>query len=147
MAWWHCSSNIAVAFCMVTPRAFYYTDSMMKLFLDEPFPDTHNTFRGMTTTEDFWRVRHCTSLVQLSPCTYCLLTSVVPHRPWSFPGNKRITPEAEKLSTWFWLWLNKLQNNNASTVVLPITVPMYNIGDWQTASNPVIVLIYVYPSQ
>ena len=35
---------------------YYYTKVMSELFLDSQFPDTKNTYRGMTTMMDFWRV-------------------------------------------------------------------------------------------
>ena len=42
---------------MTSPTMYYYTKVMSELFLDSPFEDTKNTFRGMTTMMDFWRVR------------------------------------------------------------------------------------------
>ena len=41
---------------MTSNTMYYYTKVMSELFLDSPFPDTKNTFRGMTTMMDFWRV-------------------------------------------------------------------------------------------
>jgi len=34
---------------------YYYTKVMSELFLDSQFPDTKNTFRGMTNMMDWWR--------------------------------------------------------------------------------------------
>ena len=47
---------ITVTFGMTSPTMYYYTKVMSELFLDTQFPDTKNTFRGMTTMQDFWRV-------------------------------------------------------------------------------------------
>lgn len=44
-----------VTFGMTSSTMFYYTKVMSELFLDSSFPDTKNTFRGMTTMHDFWR--------------------------------------------------------------------------------------------
>ena len=46
----------SVTFGMTSPTMYYYTKVMSELFLDSQFPDTKNTFRGMTTKMDFWRV-------------------------------------------------------------------------------------------
>lgn len=35
---------------------YYYTKVLSDLFLDTPYPDTKNTFRGSTQVMDFWRV-------------------------------------------------------------------------------------------
>lgn len=51
------SLHISVTFGMTSPTMYYYTKVMSELFLDSPFEDTKNTFRGMTTMMDFWRVR------------------------------------------------------------------------------------------
>ena len=45
-----------VTFGMTSPTMYYYTKVMSELFLDSQFPDTKNTYRGMTTMMDFWRV-------------------------------------------------------------------------------------------
>lgn len=47
---------ISVTFGMTSPTMYYYTKVMSELFLDSQFPDTKNTYRGMTTMMDFWRV-------------------------------------------------------------------------------------------
>lgn len=44
-----------VTFGMTSPTMYYYTKVMSELFLDTQFPETKNTFRGMTTMHDFWR--------------------------------------------------------------------------------------------
>lgn len=44
-----------VTFGMTNSTMYYYTKVMSELFLDSTFPDTKNTFRGMTTMHDFWR--------------------------------------------------------------------------------------------
>ncbi|XP_038060410.1 polycystic kidney disease 2-like 1 protein isoform X3 [Patiria miniata] len=44
-----------LTFGMTKPTMYYYTKVMSELFLDAPFPDTKNTFRGITTMKDFWR--------------------------------------------------------------------------------------------
>ncbi len=46
----------SVTFGMTSPTMYYYTKVMSELFLDSQFPDTKNTYRGMTTMMDFWRV-------------------------------------------------------------------------------------------
>lgn len=46
-----------VTFGMTSPTMYYYTKVLSDLFLDAPFPDTKNTFRGSTQVMDFWRVR------------------------------------------------------------------------------------------
>ena len=45
-----------VTFGMTSPTMYYYTKVMSELFLDAQFEDTKNTYRGMTTMQDFWRV-------------------------------------------------------------------------------------------
>ena len=47
----------SVTFGMTTSSMYYFTKVMQELFLDTTFNDTKNTFRGMTTMQDFWRVR------------------------------------------------------------------------------------------
>nr|XP_054773085.1 polycystic kidney disease 2-like 1 protein isoform X1 [Lytechinus pictus] len=44
-----------VTFGMTSSHMYYYTKVMSELFLDSQFPDTKNTYRGMTTMHDFWR--------------------------------------------------------------------------------------------
>lgn len=44
---------------MTSPTMYYYTKVMSELFLDSQFPDTKNTFRGLTTMQDAWRVSIC----------------------------------------------------------------------------------------
>jgi len=44
-----------VTFGMTNSTMYYYTKVMSELFLDSSFPDTKNTYRGMTTMHDFWR--------------------------------------------------------------------------------------------
>ncbi|ELT90189.1 hypothetical protein CAPTEDRAFT_169289 [Capitella teleta] len=44
-----------VTFGMTSSTMYYYTKVMSELFLDSQFPETKNTFRGMTTMHDFWR--------------------------------------------------------------------------------------------
>ncbi|CAH1795418.1 unnamed protein product [Owenia fusiformis] len=44
-----------LTFGMTSTTMYYYTKVMSELFLDAQFPDTKNTFRGMTTMMDFWR--------------------------------------------------------------------------------------------
>ncbi|XP_071829952.1 polycystin-2-like protein 1 isoform X3 [Apostichopus japonicus] len=44
-----------MTFGMTNSTMYYYTKVMSELFLDSQFPDTKNTFRGMTTSLDFWR--------------------------------------------------------------------------------------------
>ncbi|XP_071808292.1 polycystin-2-like protein 1 isoform X3 [Asterias amurensis] len=44
-----------MTFGMTNSNMYYYTKVMSELFLDSQFPDTKNTFRGMTTMTDFWR--------------------------------------------------------------------------------------------
>jgi len=51
---------LAVTFGMTSPTMYYYTKVMSELFLDTQFPETKNTFRGMTTMHDFWRVSEST---------------------------------------------------------------------------------------
>ena len=46
----------AVTFGMTSTTMYYYTKVMSELFLDAEFEDTGNTFRGITTMQDFWRV-------------------------------------------------------------------------------------------
>ena len=52
---------------MTNVNMFYYTRMMQNLFVDGSFPDTKNTFRGMTTMQDFWRVG---CLHTLSDCLF-----------------------------------------------------------------------------
>jgi len=40
---------------MTSATHFYYTKVMQELFLDTTFPETKNTFRGLSTMADFWR--------------------------------------------------------------------------------------------
>lgn len=42
---------------MTSSTMYYYTKVLSDLFLDAPYPDTKNTFRGSTQMLDFWRVR------------------------------------------------------------------------------------------
>jgi len=44
-----------VTFAMTSSTMYYYTKVMSELFLDSPFIETKNNFRGMTTMTDFWR--------------------------------------------------------------------------------------------
>lgn len=44
-----------LTFGMTSPTMYYYTKVLSDLFLDAPFPDTRNTFRGSTQVMDFWR--------------------------------------------------------------------------------------------
>ncbi|XP_013419423.1 polycystic kidney disease 2-like 1 protein isoform X2 [Lingula anatina] len=44
-----------LTFGMNSETYYYYTKVMSELFLDGQFADTKNTFRGMTTMQDFWR--------------------------------------------------------------------------------------------
>jgi len=44
-----------LTFGMTSSTHFYYTKVMQELFVDAQFPDTKNTFRGLTTMADFWR--------------------------------------------------------------------------------------------
>jgi len=44
-----------LTFGMTSSTHFYYTKVMQELFLDSPFPETKNTFRGLSTMADFWR--------------------------------------------------------------------------------------------
>lgn len=53
--------SVTVTFGMTSPHMYYYTKVMSELFLDSQFPDTKNTFRGLTTMHDFWRV--CQTLI------------------------------------------------------------------------------------
>ena len=43
---------------MTSTTMYYYTKVMSELFLDAEFEDTGNSFRGITTMQDFWRVGH-----------------------------------------------------------------------------------------
>jgi hypothetical protein len=60
------ASVIAVTFGMTSSTMYYYTKVMSELFLDSSFPDTKNTFRGMTTMHDFWRVRRSRACLRLA---------------------------------------------------------------------------------
>lgn len=44
-----------LTFGMTSPTMYYYTKVLSDLFLDAPYPDTKNTFRGSTQVMDFWR--------------------------------------------------------------------------------------------
>nr|XP_002119742.1 polycystin-2 isoform X2 [Ciona intestinalis] len=44
-----------LTFGMTSSTHYYYTKVMQELFVDAQFPDTKNTFKGMTTMQDFWR--------------------------------------------------------------------------------------------
>lgn len=44
-----------LTFGMTSPTMYYYTKVLSDLFLDAPFPDTKNTYRGATQVMDFWR--------------------------------------------------------------------------------------------
>jgi polycystin 2 len=44
-----------VTFGMTSQTMYYYTKVMTELFLDSSFKDTGNTFRGMTTMQDWFR--------------------------------------------------------------------------------------------
>ncbi|XP_037791785.1 polycystin-2-like [Penaeus monodon] len=44
-----------LTFGMTSPTMYYYTKVLSDLFLDTPYPDTKNTFRGSTQVMDFWR--------------------------------------------------------------------------------------------
>ncbi|XP_043203547.1 polycystin-2-like isoform X1 [Amphibalanus amphitrite] len=44
-----------LTFGMTSPTMYYYTKVLSELFLDTPYPDTRNTFRGSTQVMDFWR--------------------------------------------------------------------------------------------
>ncbi|XP_068244650.1 polycystin-2-like [Palaemon carinicauda] len=44
-----------LTFGMTSPTMYYYTKVLSDLFLDAPYPDTRNTFRGSTQVQDFWR--------------------------------------------------------------------------------------------
>ncbi|XP_045137075.1 polycystin-2-like isoform X3 [Portunus trituberculatus] len=44
-----------ITFGMTSPTMYYYTKVLSELFLDAPYPDTKNTFRGSTQVLDFWR--------------------------------------------------------------------------------------------
>ncbi|XP_077999256.1 polycystin-2-like protein 1 isoform X2 [Glandiceps talaboti] len=44
-----------VTFGMTSSTMYYYTKVMSELFLDSQFPDTKNTYRGMTNMMDWWR--------------------------------------------------------------------------------------------
>ena len=60
-----------VTFGMTSSTMFYFTHTLSQLFLDSEFSGTAtNTFRGMTTMDDFWRVGaavrvHCCIIVAL----------------------------------------------------------------------------------
>lgn len=41
---------------MTDSNAYTMTKVMTDLFVESTFPDTGNTFRGMLTKADFWRV-------------------------------------------------------------------------------------------
>ncbi|KAK3861331.1 hypothetical protein Pcinc_044496 [Petrolisthes cinctipes] len=44
-----------LTFGMTSSTMYYYTKVLSDLFLDAPYPDTKNTFRGSTQMLDFWR--------------------------------------------------------------------------------------------
>uniref|UniRef100_H2Y8T3 EF-hand domain-containing protein n=1 Tax=Ciona savignyi TaxID=51511 RepID=H2Y8T3_CIOSA len=44
-----------LTFGMTSSTHYYYTKVMQELFVDAQFPDTKNTFKGMTTMQDYWR--------------------------------------------------------------------------------------------
>ncbi|XP_070544814.1 polycystin-2-like protein 1 isoform X3 [Ptychodera flava] len=44
-----------VTFGMTSSTMYYYTKVMSELFLDSQFPETKNTYRGMTNMMDWWR--------------------------------------------------------------------------------------------
>ena len=54
------AERISINTGMTSPTMYYYTKVMSELFLDAQFTDTKNTYRGMTTMMDFWRVGHRT---------------------------------------------------------------------------------------
>lgn len=56
-----------VTFGMTNTNMYYYTKVMQELFVDSQFPDTKNTFRGMTTMQDFWRVSSRSSVMPITP--------------------------------------------------------------------------------
>jgi len=55
---------------MTNINMYYYTKVMEELFLDSTFADTKNSFRGMTTMQDFWRVSHNTQSFSWKACVY-----------------------------------------------------------------------------
>lgn len=56
-----------VTFGMTNTNMYYYTKVMQELFVDSQFPDTKNTFRGMTTMQDFWRVSSQLFVMPITP--------------------------------------------------------------------------------
>nr|QCO69757.1 polycystin-2 [Amphibalanus improvisus] len=44
-----------LTFGMTSPTMYYYTKVLSELFLDAPYADTRNNFRGSTQVMDFWR--------------------------------------------------------------------------------------------
>lgn len=59
----HPTPSPPVTFSMTSPTMYWHNRVLSELFLDRQFGDTKNTFRGMTTMEDFWRVSgRCRSL-------------------------------------------------------------------------------------
>ncbi|XP_064116177.1 polycystin-2-like [Macrobrachium nipponense] len=51
-----------LTFGMTSPTMYYYTRVLSDLFLDAPYPDNQNTFRGSTQVLDFWRYTENTLL-------------------------------------------------------------------------------------
>ena len=82
------SCEFTVTFGMTSINMFYYTKVMQELFLDGQFPDTKNTFRGMTTMQDFWRVSldHWTAPICATSCPALVFMSC-----WQFVEGPLIT--------------------------------------------------------
>ena len=57
---------------MTSPTMYYYTKVLSELFLDAPYADTRNNFRGSTQVMDFWRVRY-TSFDAFGWAPFCLV--------------------------------------------------------------------------
>lgn len=56
---------------MSDSNMYTMTKVMTDLFVDSAFPDTGNTFRGMLTQSDFWRVSHMNKVIyQTLYCTF-----------------------------------------------------------------------------
>ncbi len=64
---------MTVTFGMTSPTMYYYTKVMSELFLDAQFPETKNTFRGLTTMQDFWRVSIVWSVKLLKPYKHVVI--------------------------------------------------------------------------
>ncbi|CAM1312882.1 PKD2 (predicted) [Pycnogonum litorale] len=56
-----------LTFGMTSPTMYYYTKVMSELFLESPYEDTRNNFKGSTQVFDFWRFRQYVMIPSLYP--------------------------------------------------------------------------------